>query len=218
MFIVRRQMVTSPPAIVPIHPEHLEITSDATVIGVISDTHIPHRISELPSAALDALRGCDLILHAGDMEDPGVLDQLAHIAPTYGVRGNLHWTYSTGVHDQDLPLTVTVRLPKHRIWLTHGHFRFAYSIVDKITGYTSRRKLDGVNDQLVARLRRMRPRDVSIVIYGHSHRSTARAHDGALFFNPGSIAAQPEHSGEGARLGRLTLLPDGGVRHAWIDV
>jgi putative phosphoesterase len=213
----RAQMVTSCPAIVPNYPEHLEIASNATVIGVISDTHVPHRIPELPAAAFEALRGCDLILHAGDMEDPAVLRQLARIAPTYGVRGNLHWTFSTGTHDQDLPLTLTVRLARHVIWMTHGHFRFAYSVVDKITGYTSRRKLDGVNDQLIARLRRLRPRDASIVIYGHSHRSTAREHDGALFFNPGSVAAQPKHSGEGARIGRLTLSP-GGVRHTWTDL
>jgi uncharacterized protein len=211
-------MVTSPPLTVAHLPEHLDITSDARIIGVISDTHIPHRISALPNAALEALRDSDLILHAGDMEDPGVLAPLTAIAPTYGVRGNLHWTFSTGMHDQEMPLSLTVRLPGHTLWMTHGHFRFAYSIVDKITGYASRRKLDGVNDQLVARLRRLCPRDADIVVFGHSHRSTARQHDGRLFYNPGSIAAQPKHSGEGARLGRLTLLPDGAVHHEWIDV
>lgn len=57
------------------------------VIGVLSDSHVPFRLAALPQAALDLLRGCDLILHAGDLEDIGLIDQLARIAPVYTVRG-----------------------------------------------------------------------------------------------------------------------------------
>ena len=52
-------------------------------IGVISDTH-----DLLRPEALTALRGSDLILHAGDICGPEVLQALREIAPVVAVRGN----------------------------------------------------------------------------------------------------------------------------------
>lgn len=54
------------------------------LIGVISDTH-----GTLPSAALEALQKVDLILHAGDIDRPEVLQALEEIAPVVAVRGNM---------------------------------------------------------------------------------------------------------------------------------
>jgi putative phosphoesterase len=53
------------------------------LIGLISDTH-----GLLRPEALAALRGSDLILHAGDIGTPEVLDRLRELAPTFAVRGN----------------------------------------------------------------------------------------------------------------------------------
>ncbi len=55
----------------------------ATRIGVISDTHNLVR----PEALL-ALRGCDHIVHAGDICNTDVLDALGAIAPVTAIRGN----------------------------------------------------------------------------------------------------------------------------------
>ena len=52
-------------------------------IGVISDTH-----GLVRPQALRALRGVDLIVHAGDVGTPEVLDALRAIAPVVAVRGN----------------------------------------------------------------------------------------------------------------------------------
>ena len=52
-------------------------------IGLISDTH-----GLLRPEALRAMRGSDYIVHAGDIGDPAILDQLAQIAPVTAVRGN----------------------------------------------------------------------------------------------------------------------------------
>ena len=52
-------------------------------VGLISDTH-----GLLRPEAVDALRGCDRILHAGDIGDATILDRLAAIAPTTAIRGN----------------------------------------------------------------------------------------------------------------------------------
>src|SRR6476619_1699227 len=56
----------------------------AFVIGVISDTH-----GLLRPQALDALRGSDLIIHAGDVGRPELLAPLRALAPLHVVRGNV---------------------------------------------------------------------------------------------------------------------------------
>ena len=53
-------------------------------IGVIADTHGLTR-----PEALEALRGSDLILHAGDIGKPTVIEALQAIAPVVAVRGNI---------------------------------------------------------------------------------------------------------------------------------
>lgn len=53
-------------------------------IGVISDTH-----GLLRPEAVRALRGADLILHAGDVGRPEILDELGRLAPVVAVRGNV---------------------------------------------------------------------------------------------------------------------------------
>lgn len=63
-------------------------TADS-LIGVISDTH-----GLLRPEAKKALQGVDLILHAGDIGKPQVLEELRTIAPVIAVRGNVdkgHW-------------------------------------------------------------------------------------------------------------------------------
>jgi putative phosphoesterase len=52
-------------------------------IGLISDTH-----GLLRPEAIDFLRGCDRIVHAGDICDPSVLTALRALAPVVVVRGN----------------------------------------------------------------------------------------------------------------------------------
>jgi len=60
-------------------PHHARVS-----IGVISDTH-----GLLRTQAWEALRGCQLILHAGDVGTEDVLHELQRIAPVVAVRGNV---------------------------------------------------------------------------------------------------------------------------------
>jgi len=57
-------------------------------IGVLADTHIPEAGPDLPNEAYVALKGCELILHCGDMHCIEVLDRLEGIAPVLASRGN----------------------------------------------------------------------------------------------------------------------------------
>lgn len=52
-------------------------------VGLISDTH-----GLLRAEATDFLRGCDFIVHGGDIGDPKILQDLSAIAPLTAVRGN----------------------------------------------------------------------------------------------------------------------------------
>jgi hypothetical protein len=48
---------------------------------ILADTHVPHFRQELPASLGPYLEACDVILHAGDVTDPAVLDEFAAHAP-----------------------------------------------------------------------------------------------------------------------------------------
>ncbi len=83
---------------------------DVRRIGVISDTH-----GLVRAEALEALRGSDLIIHAGDVGKPEVLDQLRSLAPVAAVRGNV----DRGAWADDLPGERTVEVGATRIHVVH---------------------------------------------------------------------------------------------------
>ena len=55
--------------------------------AVIADTHMPSRARTLPGGLIPHMKRADLILHAGDLMDPALLEELAAYAPTRAVRG-----------------------------------------------------------------------------------------------------------------------------------
>jgi uncharacterized protein len=69
------------------------------LVGVISDTH-----GLLRPAALQALHGCELIVHAGDVGKLEVLEGLRTVAPVMAVRGNV----DRELWNEDLPVTRVV--------------------------------------------------------------------------------------------------------------
>lgn len=79
-------------------------------IGVISDTH-----GLLRPEALDALKGVDRILHAGDVGNSAHLDVLARIAPVTAIRGNI----DRGDWAEHLPGAVTLTIGGLRIHMIH---------------------------------------------------------------------------------------------------
>ncbi|MCS7061671.1 MAG: metallophosphoesterase family protein [Anaerolineae bacterium] len=187
------------------------------IIGVLSDTHVPHRLSALPPAVLTCLQGCTLILHAGDVEDPTILEPLQAIAPLYAVRGNVHWQYSTGTHDHNLPAQITVSLGGHTIWMTHGHLNFGYTMLDKLIHLGSRPRRTQINRAIIRRLARTKPRGADIVVFGHSHQLCGVWQDGALFYNPGAVCVDVEAGGL-PTVGRILINEAGQIHPEWIVV
>ncbi len=80
------------------------------VLGVISDTH-----GLLRPEAVEALRGSDHILHAGDVGAAEILASLVSMAPVTAVRGNV----DTGTWARKLPATEVVELGGILIYVLH---------------------------------------------------------------------------------------------------
>jgi len=79
------------------------LNPNAKQIGLISDTH-----GLLRTEALDALRGSDLILHAGDVGKPEILDELRKLAPVVAIRGNVDTSpWATKLKPTELVETAT---------------------------------------------------------------------------------------------------------------
>jgi putative phosphoesterase len=83
----------------------------AILVGVISDTH-----GLLRPQALDALRGSDLIIHAGDVGRAELLEPLRALAPLHVVRGNV----DNGAWAVRLPTTVRVDVGGHAFHVLHN--------------------------------------------------------------------------------------------------
>ena len=79
--------MTQSTAIPPIRIDRHEFSGDM-LIGLVSDTHIPEARRTIFDEVYAAMRGVDLILHAGDMHDSIVIDWLEEVAPVLAARGN----------------------------------------------------------------------------------------------------------------------------------
>ncbi len=137
--------------------------------AVIADTHLPRRSKALPEGLLPHLERAALILHAGDLMDSTLLDDLAVYAPARAVQGNL-----------DPPET---GLPEV--------LRFEFGGVRMAMIHDSGPKRGRRN-----RMRRRFP-EARVVVFGHSHIPWLDDEDGLLLLNPGSPTdrrRQPEHT------------------------
>jgi len=130
-------------------------------VAVLSDTHAPRRWVSCPQQVADTVRGVDVILHAGDVCTPDVLDELSTWAPVLAVLGN---NDGPDVEEWGAAHTLLVDLGGLAVAMIHD------------SGPVSGRP---------ARLRRRFP-DAALVVFGHSHIPLNQLHDGQRIFNPGS--------------------------------
>lgn len=151
-------------------------------VVVLADTHLetrpaagragsPVRGRWLPDAATAHLEAADVILHAGDILDDGVLEWLRAFAPVHAVLGNNDRALVGA-----LPEVARLELAGVPVAMLHD---------------------SGARAGRAARMARRFP-DAGVVVFGHSHMPcnevTAK---GQLLFNPGSPTqrrAQPHHT------------------------
>lgn len=174
-------------------------------IGVIADTHCPEFLDELPEAVFERLRGCQLILHAGDVSGPEALEKLRRLAPVEAVRGD---------HDRalpDLPRVRVLEIEGRQVALVHGNrSRLLEEPVTFIGTITL--GLLWPNPGLHRWLRRRFPK-ADVIVYGHTHNPVVDAAGGALVFNPGAVY----QTDRAAALRRLRRRPNW-FEWSWLQV
>ena len=80
------------------------------LLGMISDTH-----GLIRSQALAALAGVELVIHAGDIGSPDVLDALRQVAPVVAVRGNV----DSAAWARSLPETEIIEAGSTLLYVLH---------------------------------------------------------------------------------------------------
>ena len=131
-------------------------------IVVLSDTHIPASSDTLPEIVKEELKDADMIIHAGDLSEPSVYEELKNIAPVEAVVGNMD------AHKlrRELPEKKILQIKNFRIGLVHG---------------------DGPPDNIINYVRgRFANEKLDCIIYGHSHDPKIETIDNTIYFNPGS--------------------------------
>ena len=174
------------------------------VVGVLADTHLPHRMSRLPDAVLRIFEGVDLILHAGDVDRIELLHELAALAPLHAVRGNLHFgDLSDG--GLDLPAELQLTVAGRRVVVTHGGWPHLASLAeDWIVESILRFDGDRINRRIAGRLARLYPR-ADVIVFGHSHHVYQAWHKATFIFNPGGVCPTRRRV---PSVGKLYLGPD----------
>jgi putative phosphoesterase len=161
-----------------------------TTVAVIADTHLPRGGRALPPRCLELLAAADVILHAGDVTAPGVLEELRGLAPVHAVRGNV----DEPALQESLPEELAIEIEDARIGMVHDPGPAA-----------------GRAERLLARFP-----GCDAVVYGHTHLPELSRRGRAWILNPGSPTERrraPHRSlivveVEGASLApRLVTLP-----------
>lgn len=126
------------------------------LIGLLSDTHIPDAVLKLPPQIWEVFQGVDLILHAGDIFVPSVLDELESIAPILAARGDSEYLETR--NDGRVKNKQTLTIDGVTIWLIH----------DSWEGQVFQDPLPHV------------------LVTGHTHAPMIRNHGDILLVSPGS--------------------------------
>ena len=158
-------------------------------VGILSDTHVPHRMKQLPTTLFEALSGVDIILHAGDVDKPAALDPLRALAPVFAVRGNVHvLDLSTG--GASLPGTVELCLAERSVVVTHGYLPSLTGLWfkgrDVILRLINASEKAQFNARIARRLTALHPL-ADVIVFGHTHRAFTDWVGDTLLVNPGAV-------------------------------
>lgn len=145
-------------------------TPEPVVVGLISDTH-----GLLRPSVHEALKGVSMILHAGDVGGPEILEELRIIAPVYAVFGN-----TDPVGDPNLSQEVVIPVADVEVHVSHGH---------ELGSPTAEKLLSAYSQQ--------------VLVYGHTHRQLVTRAEDRLVVNPG--AAGPRRFDLLPSVARLTV-------------
>lgn len=142
-------------------PHTIPQIKPAKTIGLISDTHIPKRARSLPKAVFRIFENVDYIIHAGDLVELAVLDELEQLAPVLAVHGNMDGPEVSGA----LPKLNSLKISDWKIGVTHDP--------GTIYGMNRMREIAKQNN-------------FNVLVYGHTHTPNIKWETKTLYINPGS--------------------------------
>jgi uncharacterized protein len=140
--------------------ESIKLKTGKTV-GLISDTHVPKRAMCTPKRVFEIFQDVDYIIHAGDLVDLSVVDELEQLAPVLAVHGNMDGMQISGA----LPRMNSLRIFDWKIGVMHDP--------DTAFGFAKMRELAKENG-------------FNVFVYGHTHVANIKWEGKTLFINPGS--------------------------------
>jgi len=142
-------------------PREIPKTDPAKVVGLISDTHVPTRARRIPEKVFRIFENVDFIIHAGDLVELAVVDELEQLAPVLAVHGNMDGPDVSGA----LPKLNSLKVSDWKIGVMHDpHTIFGMGKMREIA----------------------RKNGFDVFVYGHTHNSNIKWEGKMLYINPGS--------------------------------
>lgn len=133
----------------------------AKTVGLISDTHIPVRAKYIPKMVFKIFENVDFIVHAGDLVELAVIDELEQLAPVLAVHGNMDSPEVSGA----LPKLNSLKISDWKIGVMHDP--------STLLGMGKMREI-------------VKKNGFNVLVYGHTHNSSIRWEGKTLYINPGS--------------------------------
>ncbi len=130
-------------------------------IGLISDTHVPKRALGIPKKVFEIFESVDYIIHAGDLVELAVVDELEQIAPVLAVHGNMDGLETANA----LPTLNFLNVFDWKIAVSHD--QNAFQELNKTSQTSGKIGFD-------------------VFVYGHTHVANIRWEGRLLYINPGS--------------------------------
>lgn len=151
-------------------------------LALLSDTHIPERATAIPESFRNLIDDADHVIHAGDLETEGVLDDLRKRADDLvAVHGN------ADPPDIGLPAVAECTVDEVTFVVTHGTLNLPQAAVYETDGsvLTGEEWVRAIADTARVRTRRWDGDDI-VAIGGHTHRVEDTVFEGVRVLNPGS--------------------------------
>jgi putative phosphoesterase len=130
-------------------------------VGLISDTHVPARARCIPKMVFKIFENVDFIVHAGDLVQLSVIDELEQLAPVLAVYGNMDGPEVSGA----LPKLNALKIYGWKIGVMHDP--------NTLFGRGKMREIAKQNS-------------FDVFVYGHTHNANIKWEGKILYINPGS--------------------------------
>jgi len=131
------------------------------IVGLISDTHIPAKAKAVPQKVFEVFKDAARIIHAGDLTQLSVIQELECLAPVVAVQGNM-----------DVP-EVKAKLPiKNMVQVDN----FKIGVVHSLGILRAKQKMQDMAER----------NKLNVLVYGHVHSPSIRWENDLLLINLGS--------------------------------